>query len=170
MFDEHCNVHSPDGGFSGGITGSTSEVSSSRPLSQDSGQSPHGCCVSTGGNCSSKRRNGLCHRMRVLFQQKWATFRCSEIAKGHGQGQKVTVEKTVTIAAIGCEVMSLRMPDDLELSGFFCRGTETRRLDRILGRVGICPGLSERGEQEQQSKCNLLHGVPGFCLRESTGH
>ena len=58
-FHEHCNVHSLDRGFSGGTTGS---ILTSRTTSQDSAHSPQGGCVSTGGNCSSERRDVLCTR------------------------------------------------------------------------------------------------------------
>src|SRR5437879_9199437 len=40
----------------------------------------------------------------------------------------------------------------------------------VLGWIGVGCSPSKRGEQEQENKRNLLHGVPRFCLWGSTGH
>ena len=40
------------------------------------------CCVSTGGNYSSERREALCHTMRESFQQNWSNLDLSRLLNG----------------------------------------------------------------------------------------
>ncbi len=66
-FHEPCNVHSPDGGFSGGTTGS---ILTSRTTSQDSGHSPQGVLRLNWRELLFGEAAGIMHMMRVSFQEK----------------------------------------------------------------------------------------------------
>jgi hypothetical protein len=37
-------------------------------------------------------------------------------------------------------------------------------IDGVLVRSGVPTGPGVRGQEQQYSKCDLLHGVPRFCL------
>jgi hypothetical protein len=65
-FHAHCNAHSPDGGFSGGTTGS---ILTSRTTSQDSGHSPQGVLRLNWRERLFGEAGVLCHTMPVEFQE-----------------------------------------------------------------------------------------------------
>jgi hypothetical protein len=66
-FHELCNVHSPDGGFSGGTTGS---ILTSRTTSQDSGHSPQGVLRLNWLELLFGEAARIMHMMRVSVQEK----------------------------------------------------------------------------------------------------
>ena len=65
-FHEHCNVHSLNGGFSGGTTGS---ILTSRTTSQDSGHSPQGVLRLNWRELLFGEAARIMHMMRVSFQE-----------------------------------------------------------------------------------------------------
>jgi hypothetical protein len=61
------------GSTSGSLLTHNGEVPSGQAPGNVRGICLAGCCVSAGGNCSSKRREALCHKLKGSVQENWVT-------------------------------------------------------------------------------------------------